>query len=108
MAKFDWQHVRDEKDAHRDRLVSQPFVEKLRTLERLRERTNALVGQKGRSVRAVRNDPQIGEQATQASAALSVGLFGASASMASIIAKGQLSNPPAVVSKAERRSGLDR
>jgi len=44
MSELDWERVRQGKDAYRDRMAALPFHEKMRLLDRLRERTAAIAG----------------------------------------------------------------
>lgn len=44
MRDFDWKNVVRGKDAYRDQIAGRPFAEKLRMLDRLRERSVALSG----------------------------------------------------------------
>lgn len=47
MSDREWERIRRDKEEHRARLAALPFEEKLRILERLRRRTQALMGEYG-------------------------------------------------------------
>jgi hypothetical protein len=94
MAEHDWESIRRAKERYRDRMAELPFEEKLRMLERLRDRTMAVAGSwlsianprvpvsNGR-VLDLRPTAQVGQNA---SSNANVGLSGARATLAAAVA----------------------
>lgn len=94
MPEFDWEHIRQGKDAYRDRMAALPFEQKLKLLERLRDRTLAVAGtlpslatqrSLASNLRVLVTHPpqQVGHNA---SGAANVGFFGATATLAAALA----------------------
>lgn len=101
MTEFNWERIRKEKDAHRDRLAALPFAEKLKALERLRARTLAVGGRDsfaGRVHRAPASNAQIsvivatpaGTKARIPTASANAAFFGAAPTFAGAIAPSPL------------------
>jgi uncharacterized protein YaaQ len=92
MPEHDWERIRQAKDAYRDRMAALPFDEKLRLLERLRERTLEVAGlaSTGKQRVGATNTRLIDVKATQvgqnASSVANASYFGARATLVAAIA----------------------
>jgi hypothetical protein len=95
MREFDWDLIRRQKDAYRDSAAALPLGDKLRVLERLRDRALAMRSPHDRSMNAVpiarttvsMVSAPMRPVANMGKAVLNVSMFGASATFAAAIAQ---------------------
>lgn len=95
---MDWDRIRKEKDAKRDRLAMQPFDEKLKTLERLHERTVAIAGPQRPRAKGAYPTANVQVAApSEPRARQSFGIFGVSAPFAMAVTSRSNGQPRATV-----------
>ncbi|MHB1094742.1 MAG: hypothetical protein ACYC3F_01045 [Gemmatimonadaceae bacterium] len=108
MREPDWKRIREAKDAHRDRMAALPFDEKVKLLERMRERGLSF-GAQEQALRRAQREPtsnvvissttQPATQVANNAMAGNFGVFGATATLIAAMAPAQSSAVVTTITK---------